>query len=221
MITTTLNRIKAHNPCADGWKKLLTSLNKTQADDEPLSFADIVKSNGLRDALWATQVEPQHKHVWMEFALYCAQSVEHLMKDPRSVALLRVLEKFVAGTATQEELDEARAAADYAATATATATTTAADADADAVTAAADAVTAYAADYAADADTAYAVYAVCAAGYAADAVTAYAAYANAYAADYANAYATARDKQTQKFLELVSAPEHSSASAAQGEVSHD
>ena len=38
MITTTLNKIREHEPCADGWKKLLTHLNKTEADDEPLPF---------------------------------------------------------------------------------------------------------------------------------------------------------------------------------------
>jgi len=36
MITTTLNEIKKHCPCEDGWKKLLKHLGKTKADDEPL-----------------------------------------------------------------------------------------------------------------------------------------------------------------------------------------
>jgi hypothetical protein len=52
MITTTLNRIKANSPCESGWKKLLKHLGKTKADDAPLSFATILKSNGLDDALW-------------------------------------------------------------------------------------------------------------------------------------------------------------------------
>ena len=53
MITTTLNKIREHSPCADGWSKLLKHLNKTEADDEPLPFAVILESNGLDDALWA------------------------------------------------------------------------------------------------------------------------------------------------------------------------
>ena len=36
MITTTLNRIREHKPCAEGWQKLLRHLGKTEADDEPL-----------------------------------------------------------------------------------------------------------------------------------------------------------------------------------------
>ena len=49
---TTLNKIRKHSPCADGWQKLLTSLGKTKADDEPLSLLTILDSNGLDDAIW-------------------------------------------------------------------------------------------------------------------------------------------------------------------------
>ena len=31
MITTTLNRIRAHSPCREGWAKLLRHLGKTEA----------------------------------------------------------------------------------------------------------------------------------------------------------------------------------------------
>jgi hypothetical protein len=49
---TTLNKIRQHSPCKDGWGKLLRSLGKTEADDEPLSLITILDSNGLDDALW-------------------------------------------------------------------------------------------------------------------------------------------------------------------------
>jgi hypothetical protein len=44
---TTLAAIRAWKPCASGWRKLLATLGKTKADDEPLSFAVILESNGL------------------------------------------------------------------------------------------------------------------------------------------------------------------------------
>ena len=50
---TTLNKIKQHNPCTEGWAKLLSYLNKTEADDEPLELTTILESNGIEDALWA------------------------------------------------------------------------------------------------------------------------------------------------------------------------
>ena len=48
---TTLNKIRKHSPCAQGWAKLLATLNKTKADDENVSFLTILESNGLDDAL--------------------------------------------------------------------------------------------------------------------------------------------------------------------------
>ena len=57
MITTTLNRIREHHPCEEGWKKLLRHLGKTSADDEPLPFSIILESNGFDDALWCCRAE--------------------------------------------------------------------------------------------------------------------------------------------------------------------
>ena len=111
MITTTLNRIRAHEPCRSGWAKLLAGLGKTQADDEPLPFADILRINGLNDALWACRCEPQHAKEWRLFAVACARDVQHRMTDARSVDALDVSERYANGEATDEELAEARKAA--------------------------------------------------------------------------------------------------------------
>lgn len=50
--TTTLARIRAAEPCRDGWAKLLAHLGKTAADDEPLELLTVLESNGRDDALW-------------------------------------------------------------------------------------------------------------------------------------------------------------------------
>ena len=104
MITTTLKRIRAHEPCADGWKKLLTHLGKSEPDDEPLPFSVIVESNGLHDALWCCRAEPQHSREWRLFAVWCARQVEHLMTDQRSRDALATAESHADGLATDEEL---------------------------------------------------------------------------------------------------------------------
>ena len=111
MITTTLSRIRACNPCAEGWAKLLAGLGKTSADDEPLPYADIVRINDLDDALWACRVDPEHDKEWRLFAVWCARQVQHLMTDPRSVAALDAAEKFAHGDATEGELAAAGASA--------------------------------------------------------------------------------------------------------------
>jgi hypothetical protein len=101
---TTLNRIREHSPCVQGWSKLLTYLGKTSADAEPLEIATIVESNGLDDALWCLQaVEGEDRKIRL-FAVWCARRVQHLMTDPRSLKALDVAEAYANGTATLEEL---------------------------------------------------------------------------------------------------------------------
>ena len=109
-LTTTLNRIRAHDPCADGWGKLLKHLGKTAADDEPLPYAAILESNGLDDALWCCRAEPQHDRLWRLYAVWCARQVQHLMKDQRSIDALDVAERYANGQATDQELAAAREA---------------------------------------------------------------------------------------------------------------
>ena len=115
MIYTTLNKIRSHGPCPDGWTKLLRHLGKTQADDEPVSLLTILDSNGLDDALWCLRAVDGHKREMRLYAVWCARQVQHLMTDPRSVAALDVAERHANGQATDEELAAARDAAEGAA----------------------------------------------------------------------------------------------------------
>ena len=111
MITTTLNRIREHSPCHEGWTKLLKHLGKTQADDEPLPYAVIARSNGIDDALWCCRAEPDQWKTWRLFAVWCARQVEYMMEDERSKNALNVAERHANGEATDDELDAAWAAA--------------------------------------------------------------------------------------------------------------
>ena len=111
---TTLNQIREHSPCGPGWEKLLRSLNKTKADDEPISIVQIIDSNGLDDALWCLRAVDGRDREIRHYMVWCARQVQHLMTDPRSVNALDVAERFADGLATQDELaaawDVARAA---------------------------------------------------------------------------------------------------------------
>ena len=108
---TTLNDIRAHNPCPDGWRKLLAYLGKTEADDEPLSLLMILDSNGLDDALWALRAVEGYDREKRLYAVWCARQVKHLLIDQRSLNALEVAERFARGRATLEELTAAYAAA--------------------------------------------------------------------------------------------------------------
>ena len=108
---TTLNKIRAHLPCTEGWTKLLKNLGKTHADDEPLSITTILDSNGLDDALWCLRAVDGYQREMRLYAVECARSVQHLMTDARSIAALDVAERHADGLATDEELDTALDAA--------------------------------------------------------------------------------------------------------------
>ena len=108
MLVTTLNKIKECKPCDDGWKRLLNHLGKKRADDEPLSFLTIIKSNGFDHALWCTRSAPEYDKQWRLFAVWCAREVQHLLSDKPSLDAINVSEKFANGLVTKKELEEAR-----------------------------------------------------------------------------------------------------------------
>ena len=108
---TTLNKIRAHSPCTEGWEKLLTYLGKTKADDEPLAITTILDSNGLNDALWCLRAVEGYDREIRLFAVWCARQVQHLLKDQISLDAIDVAEKYANGEATEEELNAARSAA--------------------------------------------------------------------------------------------------------------
>ena len=108
---TTLNKIRSHAPCAEGWEKLLSYLGKTKADDEPLLITTIIDSNGINDAIWCLRaVEGKDREIRL-FAVWCARQVQHLMKDQRSLDALDVAERYANGEATEAELVAAADAA--------------------------------------------------------------------------------------------------------------
>ena len=114
MITTTLRQIRQHEPCADGWRTLLTFLGKTGADDDPLPLVTILQSNGLDDALWCLRTITGYDKEIIRFALACAQDVRHLMTDQRSLDALDALARHLEIPLSREELDQVVAEAEAA-----------------------------------------------------------------------------------------------------------
>ena len=74
-MTTTLNKIKDNAPCEVGWRNLLVSLNKTQADDAPVSIRHIIESNGVGDAIWALRAVDGRDREIRLYAAWCAEQV--------------------------------------------------------------------------------------------------------------------------------------------------
>jgi len=113
-VTLTLNQIRAHGPCENGWRNLLASKGKTAADDEPFPLLDVLDSNGVDDALWCLRcLGPEH-HGWIRhLACDYAEAVLHLVPagENRPAEAIRVARLYADGKATGEDLAAARDAA--------------------------------------------------------------------------------------------------------------
>lgn len=110
MNTTTLNKIRAHDPCEPGWKKLLRGLSKTEVDGDPLTISEILRINGIRDAIWALRASDATASQMRHFACDCAQLCTP-NPDPRVQSAIDVARRFADGDATEEEVDAAWAVA--------------------------------------------------------------------------------------------------------------
>ena len=105
MITITLQQIEAHNPCTDGWAKVLRANGGVSADrTQPFALASVLDSNDLSDTLWCLQCLPEYDAVWRLYAVWCARQVQHLMVDQRSIRALDVATDYALGKATSTEL---------------------------------------------------------------------------------------------------------------------
>ncbi|MBU9391801.1 hypothetical protein KTE71_30370 [Burkholderia multivorans] len=123
--TVTLDALRKAGACYEGYNKLVRSLHGqpfTEEDEDRNSYIhfkhdaeipllDILKSNGLDDALWALRCVSGADRDLRLFAVWCARQVEHLMEDQRSKDALNVAERFANGDASDEELAAARDAA--------------------------------------------------------------------------------------------------------------
>jgi len=179
---TTFQKIRDKKPCASGWEKLVGYYHPESLDEE-VSFEEIIKSNGIKDAIWALRCIDDKDNV----ALFCADIAESVLtiyeernkenKAPREcINAIRLYVKGDISKNTLLEKNHAAAAAAYAA---------------------------YAADAVAAAAAAAAVAAVAAAAVAAADDAAYVAAAAADAAAYVAADAdAARETKWQEITSL-------------------
>jgi hypothetical protein len=117
---TTLNRIRANGPCGikpqpdgtlTGYLKLRAYVGEDYDPDAPIDLLMILDSNGLNDALWCLRAVDVPERDIRRYALACARRVEHLDKSGAATRCNDVHERWLAGDATDEELEAARDAA--------------------------------------------------------------------------------------------------------------
>ena len=113
---TTLKKIRKRAPCEDGWERLLKHLGKTKADDEELAFVEILKSNGINDAVWCLRTLPNDCKEVRLFSCDIAEQVLHFFedkypKDKRPRLAIEAARKYTSGEISSNDLAAAEAAA--------------------------------------------------------------------------------------------------------------
>ena len=134
-ITTTLQAIRDHGPCEDGWKKLIKHLGGVNRVDmnAQLPLDTVLTSNGLTDTIWCCRALDADTRKRL-LCLWLADVLEHAAaKHPNTwlTDAVTLIREYQAGRATREAVRIFQlAAADAAAYAAYAATAHAADADA-------------------------------------------------------------------------------------------
>ncbi len=119
ILYTSLAEIKSFNPCASGWRDILSGRGKTAADDELFPLIECVDSNSISDVCWLLGKRKVEVHICVRFARMCADSVAHL-KNVRA-AYAAVAAAAAAADAVAAAADAVAAAADAVAAAAAAA----------------------------------------------------------------------------------------------------
>ena len=104
-LATTLNRIYSQRPCAKGWRRGLTALGKTQADDDPLTFLELAdKIKPLCHMFWCLKSAPEYDNHWRQFTVWCVRQVQDQLTDPRSLQALDVAQRYAGGMVSLADL---------------------------------------------------------------------------------------------------------------------
>lgn len=100
---TTLNMIKAKEPCKRGWKLLMDSLGKRDSDDVYIDLEYILNSNGISDAVWALGAVDGYTKEKRMFAINCCRRVDAIMRHQTYADALNVGEGYAYGIIDIEE----------------------------------------------------------------------------------------------------------------------
>jgi hypothetical protein len=102
-ITTTLEKLRAHNACTDGYRKLVKSLGVKYPATKPINLLTILKSNGVDDMCWCFRATTENcDKVARLIAADFAEAVLHLFtkehpNDDRPAKAIQAARDFANG----------------------------------------------------------------------------------------------------------------------------
>ena len=121
MFYTTLKLLRANSACDSGMITLIASLPHGFKETKSISLVHILESNGLEHALWALRATTKDSRITaarmaIEFARHSLINFEkQFPEDKRPRTALEVAADFLDGKATLKDVEEARSAAESAA----------------------------------------------------------------------------------------------------------
>ena len=104
----TLADIRAHHPCEDGWRKLITALGTSEPATR-LTIGDVAKANGAADAMWCLRCIDDHR-VRIAAVMPAVRRASAHTTDQRAHDCIAAIERWLAGD-DSVDLRAARAAA--------------------------------------------------------------------------------------------------------------
>lgn len=109
----TLQQIRDHSPCRDGWTKLLKTLGNPSDLSITVSIGEIARSNGPQDALWCLRCAEFDRRDMVRAILPSVKRAATHTTDQRVADCIAAIEGWIAGTVSVSELQKAavRAAA--------------------------------------------------------------------------------------------------------------
>jgi len=106
---TTLNKMRACEPCAESWQKYLRHVGKTQPDDEPIEMSEILAALGLEDAVWSLRgFDGAGEEAVRKYAVFCARQMWDDLTDDRSRMAIAEADNYAHGEVSREVMIAAR-----------------------------------------------------------------------------------------------------------------
>ena len=104
-IMITLEQAEWCDPCSRDWNKLLKANGGELADfNTPFPLSTLLDINGFGDTIRLFRCLPEHKSVFEKFAISCVKKASVHIDDERVHNCINIIEKYLKGEATLDEL---------------------------------------------------------------------------------------------------------------------
>lgn len=108
-ICITLNHIKKHKPCTEGWKNLLDAKGGRKSNlNEFFPLRAILDANvngeGLEDTIWCFRCLPEYEDRFLKFVTFCKKTACDLLEKEEMQECVKEVGRYLTGDLALEDL---------------------------------------------------------------------------------------------------------------------